>query len=268
MPAHHFLHPTPLRRRELFKKVLALRDGGRLFDLGDTYLDGVFTGSVDRFVEICLRLDGARRVLDVGTGHGLLVTLLRALGHECCAVDIAPAVPLEFFRKQGIEFKSCNAEVDPLPYERNSFDAVVCCQVLEHFTHSHLPAVREMHRVLKPGGIIEMDVPNVACFRNVSRLLRGKNITWDYETSYLQAEPILHGGRSFYPDRHNREFTRQELETLLHTAGFSKVQVLFLKDRNYRMGWARLRSVGSALRDVVPRFRKSLMGLGVKAEGR
>lgn len=267
MQDHHSL-PAPLRRRELFKKALALRDGGRLFDPGDTYLNGVFIGSVDRFVEICLRLAGARRVLDVGTGHGLLVTLLRALSHECCAVDIAPAVPLEFFSKQGIEFKSCNAEVDSLPYESNSFDAVVCCQVLEHFTHSHLPAMREMHRVLRPGGIVEIDVPNVASFRNVSRLLRGRNITWDYKKNYLQAEPILYAGRSFYPDRHNREFARQELETLLQTAGFSKVQVLFLKDRNYRVGLARLRSLGSALRDMVPHFRKSLMGFGVKEEGR
>lgn len=264
----HRLHPAPLRRRELFKKVIALRDEGRLFDLGDAYLSGVWNGSVDRFVEICLRLEGARRVLDVGAGHGLLVTLLRALGHECCAVDIAPAVPLEFFGKQGIEFKSCNAEVDSLPYDGSSFDAVVCCQVLEHFSHSHLPAVREMHRVLRPGGLVEIDVPNVACFRNVSRLLRGKNITWDYEKSYLLAEPILYAGRSFYPDRHNREFTRQELGALLRMAGFSKVQVLFLQDRNYRVGLARLRSLGSTLRDMVPRYRKSLMGLGVKEEGR
>jgi ubiquinone/menaquinone biosynthesis C-methylase UbiE len=155
-------------------------------------------------------------------------------------------------------------EVDPIPYPDESFDAVVCCQVLEHFSHSHLPAMREIWRVLKPGGIVEVDVPNAASFRNRSRMLRGKHITFDYEEHYLYATPILYKGMSFFPRRHNREFTRSELVTLLRASGFRDIEVRFLKSRRYREGVERLKSIGTAAKDLVPSLRKSLMAFAVK----
>jgi hypothetical protein len=121
-----------------------------------------------------------------------------------------------------------------------------------------------MRRVLRPGGILEIDVPNVACFRNRLRLLRGKHITYDYADHYLRATPILYQGRSFYPLRHNREFTREELDLLLKMAGFEKRDVAFLKSRRYREGLQRLRSVGTAVKDLIPSFRKSLIAFAYK----
>jgi hypothetical protein len=121
-----------------------------------------------------------------------------------------------------------------------------------------------MRRVLRPGGVLELDVPNVACFRNRSRLLRDKNITWDYEEFYLRAEPILQNGRSFFPIRHNREFTIDELRTLFRAAGFADVRCYFLKSRRHREGADRIRSIGSAVRDLIPSFRKSLIGFGIR----
>jgi ubiquinone/menaquinone biosynthesis C-methylase UbiE len=261
----------PLRRTELFSRALALRAEGRLYDLADAGLEDVFRGSVDRFVEIASRLQGRRRVLDVGAGHGMLLALLSALGHECHGVDhedMRARYPVAYDtagRHGGpIGFSVCNVEVDPLPFADATFDAIVCCQVLEHFTHSHLPALREMHRVLVPGGMLEIDVPNVASFRNRSRMLRGRNITYDYAEHYLHAQPVLHRGLSFYPLRHNREFTRDELHLLLSETGFRNIDVEFLKSRRWRTGLARLQSAGTALKDLVPSLRKSLIAFAVK----
>lgn len=255
-----------LSRAQVYARAVDLRRSGKLFDPANAELDDLFRGSIDRFCEIAERLRACRRVLDVGAGHGMLLALLHELGHECHAVDFGsqseryPAV----YRERGIPFHPCNVEVDPLPFSDESLDAVVCCQVLEHFSHSHLHAVSEMHRVLRRDGIIEADVPNVASFRNRSRMLRGKNITYDYREHYLLAKPILYKGYSFYPLRHNREFTRDELRMLLELGGFRDIEVRYLKSRRHREGLERLLSIGSALRDAVPALRKSLIAFARK----
>lgn len=244
---------------------MRLRKEGKLFDPGYPELDDVFKGSIDRFCDIAMALQDAPRVLDVGAGHGMLLSLLTELGHECHALDVAdqPATYPQTYKK-GIAFHLCNVEIDPIPYPDEFFDAVVCCQVLEHFTHSHLPAMKEIRRVLRSGGIVEVDVPNVASFRNRSRLLRGKHITYDYAEHYLRAQPLLYKGMSFYPHRHNREFTRSELATLLREAGFHDVDVRFLKSRRYREGIERVKTLGTAIKDAVPSLRKSLIAFAVK----
>lgn len=254
-------------KRALHAQALRLRAAGRLFDPSDPEMRDLFAGSIDRFCDIALRLQGFERVLDVGAGHGMLLALLAELGHTCTAVDAVDPMQRHaaVYHAHGIAFHRCNIEIDRLPFDDASFDAVVCCQVLEHFTHSHLPAVREMHRVLRPGGMLEVDVPNVASLRNRSRMLRGKNITYDYAEHYLDAEPVLYAGRSFYPLRHNREFTRAELRLLLERASFSAIEVAYLRSRRHREGFARVRGIGSALRDAWPAARKSLIAYARKA---
>lgn len=254
-----------ISKSNLLARAVHLRDEGKLFRRGDSELEDVFKGSIDRFCEIAIQLSEAKRVLDVGAGHGLLLSFLAELGHECHALDVMdqPSSHPDTYGK-GITFQVCNVEADPIPYPDESFDAVVCCQVLEHFSHSHLPAVREMRRVLRPGGILEIDVPNVACFRNRFRLLRGKHITYDYADHYLHATPILYQGMSYYPLRHNREFAKSELELLLQAAGFQNYDVSFLKSRRYREGIERVKSIGTAVKDLIPSLRKSLMAFAYK----
>lgn len=255
-----------LSRVGIYARACELQRTGKLFDSADAGLHDVFKGSVDRFCEIADRLRDCPRVLDVGAGHGMLLALLHALGHECHAVDYAdqPQTYPAVFARLAIPFRQCNVEIEPLPYEDASFDGVVCCQVLEHFSHSHLPAVREMRRVLCEGGLVEIDVPNAASFRNRSRMLRGKNITYDYAEHYLHAAPVLYKGHSFFPVRHNREFTRAELRLLLSEAGLRDIEVNYLKSRRHREGWERLLAAGTLLRDAVPSLRKSLIAFARK----
>ncbi|HXV68747.1 MAG TPA: class I SAM-dependent methyltransferase [Nitrospira sp.] len=253
------------KKGDVLRLAIQLRNEGRLYIRGNRELEDLFKGSIDRFCEIAIRLNKAKRVLDVGAGQGLLLSFLAELGHDCHALDVVdqPSVYPDTYGK-GITFQVCNVEADVIPYPDESFDAVVCCQVLEHFSHSHLPAVREMRRVLRSGGVLEIDVPNVASLRNRSRLVRGKHITYDYADHYLHATPILYKGRSYYPRRHNREFTKGELELLLREAGFQRCEVSFLKSRRYREGIERLRSVGTAIKDAIPSFRKSLIAFAYK----
>jgi ubiquinone/menaquinone biosynthesis C-methylase UbiE len=255
------------KRKNIYQRALQPRKSGKPFDTNDKVSADTFKGSVDRAAWIAHELSDCKRVLDIGPGPGVFVSLMYELGRKCYAVDIinqSDQYP-GALKEKVQEYKLCNAEFESLPWEDNFFDAVVCSQALEHFAHSHLFAIREMHRVLRPGGIPGLDVPNVACLRNRSRLLRGKNITWDYEEFYLHAEPILQHGMSFFPIRHNREFTIDELRILFREAGFADSRCYFLKSRRRREGAERIRNVCSGIRDLVPSYRKSLIGFGRKA---
>jgi len=257
---------TDNTKKAIFKKILDMGRSGKIYDISDRNHEASFYGSIDRFSIIAHALRDRIRILDIGPGNGMLLSILHEFGHDCYAVDWTDECvndnPKVYLEKK-IKFNICNVEVDPLPFEDDFFDAVTCCQVLEHFTHSHLYAVREIHRVLKSGGLVEIDVPNAVDLRNRLRVIRGKHITWDYERDYLYKEPVLYKNRSFF-DRHNREFTKNELEILLKAGDFREIKVYFLKSRRYRPGIGKLKSIGSALRDIVPSFRKSIIGFGIK----
>ena len=253
-----------LSKRQIKKFAVEKRNAGLYYDRSASNLEDNFLGSVDRFCDIAFAFRDSPKVVDAGSGDGLLLALLKMLGHDVYAVDFVDHAQDPTYLRHAIPFKVCNLEADPLPFPTESFDAISCCQTFEHFTHSHLPTVMEFRRVLKTGGLLEIDVPNVASYRNRSRLLRGKNITYDYKQHYLNAQPVAYKGREYYPDRHNREFTANELELLLRLGGFEKVDVTFLKSRRYREGLGAIISLGTSLKDVVPGIRKSLIAFATK----
>jgi arsenite methyltransferase len=105
-----------------------------------------------------LRLSAGMAVLDVGSGPGLLAAELAAdvgPSGRVCGVDVsADMVAMARARPDTadaapMEFREGPAET--LPYGDATFDAVVSTQVLEYVPD--VPAaLREMYRVLKPGG--------------------------------------------------------------------------------------------------------------------
>jgi len=57
----------------------------------------------------------------------------------------------------------------------------------------------------------------------------------------MRTQPITYKGLSFYPDRHNQEFTIKEVVVLLKAAGFTEIDASFLKSRRHRAGIEKLR---------------------------
>jgi ubiquinone/menaquinone biosynthesis C-methylase UbiE len=253
-----------LNKSEIQKKILTLRDAGQIYDLADSTLNHDFYTSLDRFADIALKIRHCQKVLDVGSGTGILVGILAALGHEVHALDFFDRSEQLIYIKARSKFSVCNVEADPIPYSDDEFDAVCCCQTLEHFTYAHLPVVLEIKRVLRVGGIFEVDVPNIASFRNRSRVLRGKSVLWDYDKYYLNSVPSEYKGREYFPNRHNHEFTKAELTSLFLNAGFKNISVQFLRDQTAIEYKGTLSWFGSWLRDCIPGMRKSLLGIAVK----
>lgn len=96
-----------------------------------------------------------RAVLDVGAGGGTFAQRLRARGFDVTVADPALAA-VEVLRRRG--FAAFQAEVEHLPFETGRFDAVVMGEVLEHVDR-HVEALREVARVLVPGGVVAVSVP-------------------------------------------------------------------------------------------------------------
>ncbi|MEW6447703.1 MAG: methyltransferase domain-containing protein [Bacillota bacterium] len=92
------------------------------------------------------------RILDAGCGTGNLTQELVARGANVTGVDVSAAM-LKIARKKMKEGKAVflRADVASLPFAPESFDAAVCFTVLE-FTRKPEEALRELWRVIKPGG--------------------------------------------------------------------------------------------------------------------
>ena len=111
---------------------------------------------------------GGRTVLDIGSGTGRHVVFFTAQGFSVFGLDSSP-VGLEMTR-QWLAETGCSAQLgaqdiyDRLPYEDAFFDAVVSVQVIHHARIAPICSlIREIARVLKPGGLVFVTVPQ---FRN------------------------------------------------------------------------------------------------------
>lgn len=97
------------------------------------------------------------RLLDVGCGTGANLQTLRA--HTTgFGIDFSRDA-LQFCRKRG-HVRTAAASATDLPFANASFDAVISCDVLCHRSIGDKSRpLREMRRVLKPGGILILNLP-------------------------------------------------------------------------------------------------------------
>jgi SAM-dependent methyltransferase len=104
-------------------------------------------------------------------------------------------------------YQHFNVENDLFPYADDEFDIVIFAEIIEHLLNDPCKVLREIKRVLKPGGTLIVTTPNVARLENITRLIAGENIYDPYS------------GYGPY-GRHNREYNRHELVTLCQFEGF------------------------------------------------
>ena len=98
-----------------------------------------------------LGLDSSKTVLDLGAGTGKFSRSLLATGAKVIAVEPVPAMLEQLVRQYPeVDPRSGTAEAIPLPHA--SVDAVVCAQCFHWFATPE--ALREIHRVLKPGSAL------------------------------------------------------------------------------------------------------------------
>jgi len=103
------------------------------------------------------------RILDIPTGFGALASRLSEMNFvvSCCDIDTSQ------FLAQGLKIDRGDLN-GKIPYADNEFDYVCFLEAIEH-TENPYNAVRELARVLKPGGTLFMSTPN---YLNIERRLK------------------------------------------------------------------------------------------------
>jgi len=102
------------------------------------------------------------RLLDVGCGGGVLTEEFAGLGCQVTGIDISPksiAVAQAHAAISGLSIDYRIGSGTSLPFEENSFEAVSCCDVLEHI-RDWKQVIAEAGRVLVPGGLFFFDTIN------------------------------------------------------------------------------------------------------------
>ncbi len=161
----------------------------------------------DLILSYTARCAGRVRILDWGCGRGHIAYLLKKRGFSVTACDLEspadersadersasePENPI--LMEQRIDFVPLSDEVK-LPFQTGSFDCVTSFGVLEHVAHD-LDSLREIRRVLKPGGVLYI-------------------VFLPYPLSWTQAVARLLGDRY-----HDRLYRRRRLRELARAAEF------------------------------------------------
>lgn len=157
---------------------------------------------------------GGDSVLDVGCGNGLLLFQLRN----------------HFKKLVGIEYSAHRLEQAKLNLSENNFypvlgsaedmneitsdsiDCVVSADTIEHIPDVY-PAVAELFRVLRPGGTLIINTPNIAFIKKRAVLLIGRFPSTSQPNEGLGSDILFDGGHLHY-------FTFRSLSQLLKRSGF------------------------------------------------
>ena len=139
------------------------------------------------------------RILDVGCGSGALAQILSGMGHQIDGITISNEeynLASEFLNKVYLY----NLETGlPENILHSQYDYVICSHVLEHIVYPD-KLLKDIYRVLKPGGFLIVALPNIMHYKSRLQLMAGNfNYEdagiWDYTHvkwyTFLSAQKLL-----------------------------------------------------------------------------
>jgi SAM-dependent methyltransferase len=121
------------------------------------------------------------KILEVGCGSGATLAYLKDNGYCQWTAGIELFPEAAKIAKERLDFLyEGNVESARLPFEKSSFDVILCLDVLEHLVNPEA-VVSYLHTLLVPGGVIIASIPNVRHISVVFPLVfMGR---WNYESS-------------------------------------------------------------------------------------
>jgi 2-polyprenyl-3-methyl-5-hydroxy-6-metoxy-1,4-benzoquinol methylase len=164
-----------------------------------------------------------RRLLDYGAYFGNFAAMFRDLGFEVDAVDAyrdyAPSLDpvVAMLGGRGIrvfDFAEVGRDLRLLPEAQ--YDVVLCMGVIEHVPHTARVLLEPLNRILKPGGLLCADTPNLVQLPNRQKIARGESVAPPIDIQYRAEIPF---------EGHHREYTVDEMVWMAQELGHEVVAV-------------------------------------------
>jgi SAM-dependent methyltransferase len=243
-----------------------------MLGIGDAHGEFAYlNNSKDSYVRTIRDVDGLfgqdrsrASILEIGSFLGAVSVALKRMGFNVSAVDIpefhkSPALRA-LYERNGIPYAGLNLRTSRLPQESGSVDAVVMCEVLEHFNFNPLPVLQEINRVLKVGGFVYIGMPNQASLHKRINLLLGRSVHNSIDDFFKQ----LDRKDNMIVGLHWREYTMGETVEMIEKMGFEAVKRYYFQPAaEHRPGF--LQALQRQIAKYRPAFRSFQVVIGRKA---
>lgn len=171
-----------------------------------------------------------KKVLDIATGTGFSTVTFARFGADVTGIDLteyAVAQTKRNFELRGLTGTILQMDAQVLEFPDNTFDFVCAHGCLMHMPDTK-KAIREIYRVLKPGGTVYAWMYHKGWYYWFGILflrgvLLGKLLTYKFSTLRLTSR--YSDGAHEGGNPHTRFYSRREFRDLFSNEGFSQVEV-------------------------------------------
>lgn len=141
------------------------------------YSDNYGRDVIEQWVKLGINSRPSPICLDIGCGNGDDLAIVKSVSENAIlyGLDIDESHFANITRF-GIRAHKANLEINGLVFQNETFDLVIANQVFEHLKN-WVFVLSEIARVLKPGGLLIIGVPNLASLHNRILLMLGKQPT-------------------------------------------------------------------------------------------
>lgn len=179
----------------------------------------VLSGSpLDRSQAI-VAVDGeGERILDIGCGNGQLLYQFKDSYRELIGLEYSShRLQQASANLEGLNFRGIQGSAEDMrEIETNSIDRIISADTIEHIPDVYA-ACDEMFRVLKSGGYLVINTPNIAFAKKRLLLLLGRFPSTSQPNEGIGSDILFDGGHLHY-------FTYRSLRIVLEKAGFKMVK--------------------------------------------
>jgi SAM-dependent methyltransferase len=201
-------------------------------------LDRYLRSNLGRIREALMHVPPAQsddqRLLDLGCYAAMIPWYADVLGYrDITGVAYEPRMHFhrDIKKVEGVtdlklDMAFLNVEEDNWPFADESFNVVLCFELLEHMATDPMHMMAELNRVMVPGGVLVLTTPNSASWAALARVVLGEQ---PYNWTAFYGVPGL-------VNRHNREYTPREVARLVEDTGLEVTELITFQRARLSLG--------------------------------